>query len=207
MTNNTRIALLIVACLLILSGLVGGILSLVLENSKAPAPEGTPSQTTAQVTATDDGTFDTNAKDITVEYTYNDDGTLKSEKFYKNGAYYGIRDYYYADGADHTILFNAAGERIGETMTTYNATNGISEIIEYSYGKLVKSIEYSYYNTGEPLKKLTKSFKEGESFAEKVYYSLEGKKTELIQYKNDVEVAHYYFDENGNVTKDSGDTK
>ena len=81
----------------------------------------------------DKGAFSKGAPDASDEAThadeevvYDDDGSVKSRVYYKDGEYDGRTDYYSKDGIDYEMRYNSAGEEIASRKTEHNALGSVT---------------------------------------------------------------------------------
>ncbi len=207
MKNSTRIILLIIAGLLIVGGITAAILSLVLDKPDSGKAGGnTTTQANAGATSPE-GTalsliqlLDSNDQNLTVEYAYDERGGIVNEKYYYKGVYYGQRWYYSADKEDHSMLYDAEGNEIGASKTTYNVAGSIYFIEEYANKKVIKTTEYDYYeDLRTPKKKTVKDNSGDVELAEVTRFDEKGRKTETVKFRDGQEIEKITYDENGNA--------
>lgn len=193
MNKASKITLLTVSALLIAGGIGAAIYAIATESHKDKAPQTESTETTI---LHDD-----------VEIFYNDDGNVKSERYYDNNVFIGQRDYHYTDTAMYTMEFDKDGKEVGTSVTEFNAVGSISKVTSYKFRLLSEEIEYDYYSDlRTPEKKTAKTFVGNDVYVEKTYFSEDGKKTRQCTFLNDDMIEEYYFDENGNVIENGGET-
>lgn len=194
MNKTVKTVLLIVAVVLIIGGIGAAVYALI------PAPEKDGSDKGEGVTTTEVIHDD-------IEYVYNEDGSLKSEIYYKDNKYNGQKDYYKGEKDEYITVFNADGEEISSSVSKFNGAGSLVSVTTYEGGKIAELSEYDYYDDLRTLAKKTVKTYEGEDeLAEKTYYSEAGKKTRTCKYLNGTLTEEIYFDEKGNVIENGGET-
>ena len=193
MNKGTKITLLILAAILICAGIGAAIFAIATESHKKQDGGADTGETTA---LHDD-----------VEYVYDEEGNIKSERYYKNNEYIGQRDYYITDTAEYVTVFDKDGREIESSVTEFNARASITKITTYKYHLLSEVTEYDYYSDLTTVAKRTvKTYVGDDVYAEKTYFSENAKKTRQCTFLNDEMTEDVYFDENGNVIENGGET-
>lgn len=193
MNKASKITLLAVSALLILGGIAAAVFAIATESKRDTAPSGDSIQTTVPHDS--------------VEIDYNDDGNIKSERYYDNNVYVGKRDYHYSDTAMYTMDFDRDGKEVASSVTEFNIVGSISKVTSYKFHLLSEETEYDYYDDlRTPEKKTVKTYVGNDIYAEKTYFSADGKKTRHCKFLNGEIIEDTYYDENGNVIKDGGET-
>ena len=197
MTKSTRTALIVIAAIFIAAG-IGGIIFAFCGNFGGAASVG------------DDTTAETTFPEIIhkdVEYTYDDNGNLISQVFYKDNVYNGQIDYYRTENEEYITEFDKDNKEVSSTVTKHDALGNVSSVTTYKDGKVYETIEYDYHSDFKtPAKKTVKTYEGDRELAEKTYFSEEGKKTQVCKYEDGKLVSETFFDENGNVIEKGGDT-
>lgn len=162
---------LIIGIVLILLGIGGAVAALII-GGKEPEPNA--GGDTAIVT-----------EHAETEYKYDEDGQLSSELYYENDVYVGRKDYY-TDGLKHyTTTFDADMNEIASSVTVFNAAKSIISITSYENHKLKETVEYDYYyDLVTPAKKTVKTYDGDDEYAEKTYFTEDGKKEKVCKYLN-----------------------
>lgn len=141
----------------------------------------------------DKGVFSKGAPDASDETThadeevvYDDDGSVKSRVYYKDGEYDGRTDYYSKDGIDYEMRYNSAGEEIASRKTEHNALGSVTVDQKRENGEITELSEYTYYDDMTTLKKLvTKTYDaDGSESAEKLFYDEGGTVVRRVKYEN-----------------------
>ena len=89
----------------------------------------------------------------------------------------------------------------------FNIVGSISKVTSYKFHLLSEETEYDYYDDlRTPEKKTVKTYVGNDIYAEKTYFSADGKKTRHCKFLNGEIIEDTYYDENGNVIKDGGET-
>lgn len=193
MNKTVKLLLLILACVLILGGIGAAVFALIT----APEKESTDN----------DGATTTEVIHDDIEYIYNEDGTVKSEIYYKDNKYNGQKDYYKGEKDEYITIYNADGEITESSVSKFNGAGSLTSVTTYKSGKIYESTEYDYYDDLRTLAKKTVKTYEGEDeLAEKTYYNENGKKTRTCKYLNGSLTEEIYFDESGNVIENGGET-
>ena len=193
MNKASKITLLVVSALLILGGITAAIFAIATESKKDKSPDADNTETTV-------------AQD-SVDIVYNDDGNVKSERYYENNVFIGQRDYHYTDTAMYTMEFDRNGNEVASSVTEFNIVGSISKVTSYKFRLLSEETEYDYYDDlRTPEKKTVKSYVGNDVYAEKTYFAENGKKTRNCKFLNDKLIEETYYDENGNIIKDGGET-
>ena len=193
MNKASKITLLTVSAVLIVGGIGAAIYAIATESDKGKTPQTESTETTI---LHDD-----------VEIFYNDDGNVKSERYYEDNKFIGQRDYHYTDNAMYTMEFDKNGKEVGTSVTEFNAAGSISKVTSYKFRVLSEEIEYDYYSDlRTPEKKTAKTYVGNDIYTEKTYFAESGKKTRQCTFLNDDMIEEYYFDENGNVIENGGET-
>ena len=191
MNKATKIILLAVSALLIIGGVGAAIYAIATESKKGYQ---------------NDSTETTEAQEE-VEYFYDDDGNIKSERYYKNGSYIGQRDYYYTDSSIYITEFDKNDNEVASSVKEFNIVGSISKITSYKLHLLSEEIEYDYYDDlRTPKKKTVKTYVGNDVYAEKSYFAEGGKKTRQCNFLNGEILEDKYFDESGNVIENGGET-
>ena len=144
-----------------------------------------------------------------IEYVYDDEGNIKSEVYYKNDKYNGQTDYYLSkDKKTHyEMVYDKDNKEIGSTVTKYNSLGTIISIQTKELGDVVSLTEYDYYDDlATPKIKTEKTYENGSENAVKTYFSEDGHKTRVMEYKDGELVSDTYYDEKGNVIENGGET-
>ncbi len=194
MNKGTKIALLIISALLIIGGIAAAVIAIVTESDKSDAPD-------------TDAPTETTVIHDSVEYFYDDDGNIKSERYYDNNVYMGKRDYFRTETAEYITVFDKDGNEVGSSVTEFNIVGSISKITTYQFHLLSETVEYDYYDDlRSPEKKTVKTYVGNDIYAEKTYFAENGKKTRYCTFLNDTTLEDNYYDENGNIIKNGGET-
>lgn len=193
MNKASKITLLTVSALLIIGGIAAAIFAIATEADKNKNQDDIPAETTVP--------------HEDVEYVYDDDGNIKSERYYNKGVFVGMRDYYYTDNAIYTTVFDKDNKEIESSVKEFNIVGSISKITTYKYHLLSETVEYDYYDDlRTPEKKTVKTYVGNDIYAEKTYYGENGKITRHCTFLNDNIIDDIYYDEKGNIIENGGET-
>lgn len=193
MNKGTKITLLILAALLIAAGIGAAIFAIATESDKAGNADPDSNETTK---LHDD-----------VEYVYDEKGNIKSERYYKDNEYIGQRDYYTTENAEYITVFDKDGREVESSIIEFNARASITKKTTYKFHLLSEVAEYEYYHDLTTVAKRTvKTYVGDDVYAEKTYFSENAKKTRHCTFLNDEMIEDTYFDENGNVIENGGET-
>ena len=191
MNRSKKTALLIVAAILIVAGLALIAYSVIyLMGNEGDAGSDAP-------------------KHAETEYTYDDEGNITSEKYYKNDVFTGQTDFYTSNDSktQYAIRYDADLKEIGSTVTKMNSFGTILSVQVKEMGEIVSLTEYSYQDDMvTPKKKVEKTYEDGVEFAVKTYYSENGTKTRVCEFEDGEMTADTYYDEKGNVIENGGET-
>lgn len=193
MNKASKIILLTISALLIIGGIAAAVFAIATESDKGKEEDTLPSETTVHH---DD-----------VEYTYDEKGNVKSERYYKDGAFIGQRDYFYTENAIYTTEFDKDRKEIGSSVKEFNLVGSVSKITTYEYHLLKETVEYDYYyDLITPEKKTVKTYVGNDIYAEKTYYAENGKMIRHCTFLNDNMLEDVYYDEKGNIIENGGET-
>lgn len=194
MTKITKIILLVIAVLLIVGGIAAAVFVLVSDNGADNNDDSVADETTVRLH--DD-----------VEYIYNENGDVKSEIYYKDDVYIGRKDFFKSGKYEYVTVLDADSNETYSSITELNLAGSISLVTVYENKELSKTVEYVYYDDMRTLaKKTTKTFDGDDEFAEKIYYSESGVKTRVCRFENGTVTEDTYYDENGKVIENGGET-
>ncbi len=194
MNKTTKAIVLTIAVIFIVAGIGAGIFAVIMGSKDSSGDDVAGPVTT--VTLHDD-----------VEYVYDENGELKSELFYKDNVYIGKTDYYTGEKTRYATSFDADGNETASTSTEFNGAGSVVLITSYENHKLIETVEYDYhYDMRTPAKKTVKTYSGEDEYAEKTYYSEDGKKTRICKYLNGELTEETLYDENGKTIVNGGDT-
>ncbi len=195
MNKASKITLLIVSALLIIGGIGAAVFAIATESDKNKNKD--KETDSAETTVLHDD----------VEYVYDDDGNIKSERYYENNVFMGQRDYFRTETAEYITVFDKDGNEVGGSVTEFNIVGSVSKTTTYKFHLLSETVEYDYYDDlRTPEKKTVKTYVGNDIYAEKTYYGENGKKTRQCTFLNDTTIEDNYFDEKGNIIKNGGET-
>lgn len=148
-----------------------------------------------------------------VEYKYNEEGQISKILYYDNDVLQGSTDYVYMDDYTCIVYFDKDNKQTGYEQTNHNSLKNPTKYVKKEGDKLLKSIEYDYYDDLSTLqKKTTKTYTDGIEYAEKEYYNEAGQMTRKCVYEDGELVSDltYTYNEAGEAvdsapTTDSGD--
>ena len=144
-----------------------------------------------------------------IEYNYDNEGNISSEIYYKNDKYNGQTDYYLSSDKRtyYEIRYDADSKEIGSTVTKYNSLGTIISIQKKELGEITSLTEYDYYDDlTTPKIKVEKTYADGVENAVKTYFAEDGQKTRVCEYIDSELKSDIYYDENGNVIENGGET-
>ncbi|MBE6588078.1 MAG: hypothetical protein E7647_06660 [Ruminococcaceae bacterium] len=194
MNKVTKILLLVLAAALIIGGIVAAVLAITNESDKAKKPSA-------------DGSDTTLAPHDEVEYIYDEKGNVKSEIYYKDNVYIGQRDYFQDGNKEYITVFDKDRREIESSLLEKNVAGSVIKITTYKYHLLSEIVEYDYYyDLITPEKKTVKTYVGNDVYAEKTYYSENGKKTRQCSFLNDELLEDVYYDEFGKIIENGGET-
>lgn len=199
--NNKAEKWLIGVAIALLAVCFAGVLFLALNAAGAFDSFGRPEETSAPETTDTPETVLHND----VETFVNEDGTPKRVVYYKDNVYNGSIDYVYDGASVYEVHFDADDNLVKSIKKTINE---VGSVVYESYTekeKMVKEIEYTYYDDYTTVwKKLTTDHSGKSEIATKEIFSEKGLLTDKYVYEDSVEVSHvvYTYDENGEIVSE-----